>query len=174
MAISKDKKKELVAELTALLSEAKMTAFAKYSGINVADMQTLRRAARESGVKIKIVKNRLVGKAIEDIESLKDVDTTPLTGQLLYAISSDDEVAPAQVLDKFAKDHPELELIGAFSGEGANLNTDEVKALAKLPSKDQLIAEVVATLLSPINDVTSGLGGDLHGLLDGISEKAAA
>lgn len=174
MAISKDKKKELVAELTTLLSEAKMTAFAKYSGINVADMQTLRRAARESGVKIKIVKNRLVGKAIEDIESLKDVDTTPLTGQLLYAISSDDEVAPAQVLDKFAKDHPELELIGAFSGEGANLSTDEVKALAKLPSKDQLITEVVATLLSPINDITSGLSGDLHGLLDGISEKAAA
>ena len=174
MAISKDKKKELVAELTTLLSDAKMTVFAKYSGITVTDMQALRRAARESNVKIKVVKNRLVGKAIESIENLKDIDASVLTGQLLYAISSDDEVAPAQVLDKFAKDHPELELVGAFSGEGATLNTDDVKALAQLPSKDQLIAEVVATLLSPVNDITNGLSGDLHGLLDGIAEKATA
>lgn len=173
MAISKDKKKELVAELTDLLSSAKMTVFAKYQGVNVADMQVLRRAASENGVRIKIVKNRLVGKAISDIETYKDVDAGSLTGQLLYAISSDDEVAPAQVLDKFSKDHPELELIGAFSGEGASLDTSEVKALAGLPSKDQLIAEVVATLLSPVNDVTNGLDS-LGGILNALEAKAEA
>lgn len=172
MAISKDKKKELVAELTDLLSNAKMTVFAKYQGTSVADMQVLRRTAREDGVRIKIVKNRLVGKAVEGIDAYKDIDTSVLTGQLLYAISSDDEVAPAQVLDKFAKDHPELELVGAFSGEGASLNTAEVKSLASLPSKDQLVAEVVAMLLSPVNDITNALSGDLHSLLDGVEAKA--
>ena len=172
MAISKDKKKELVAELTDLLSNAKMTVFAKYQGTSVADMQVLRRAARENGVQIKIVKNRLVGKAVESIDTYKDIDTGVLTGQLLYAVSSDDEVAPAQVLDKFAKDHPELELVGAFSGEGVNLDTAEVKSLASLPSKDQLVAEVVAMLLSPVNDVTNALSGDLHSLLDGVEAKA--
>lgn len=171
MAISKDKKNELVAELKELLSSAKMTAFAKYEGVNVADIQELRKLARENGVKIKVVKNRLVGKAMEDIDTYKETDKSSLTGQLLYAISADDEVAPAQVLDKFAKKHPSLELIGAFSGEGANLATDEVKSLAGLPSKDQLIAEVVATLLSPVNDTVGALDG-LGGILNALEAKA--
>jgi large subunit ribosomal protein L10 len=94
-----------------------------------------------------------------------------LSGQLLYAISDDDEVAPAQVLNRFAKDHPALELVGAFSGEGAHLATAEVKSLAELPSKDQLIAEVVAMLLSPINDISSGLNG-LPNILNALEANA--
>ena len=171
MAISKDKKNQLVAELKELLSNAKMTVFAKYEGVNVADIQELRKLARENGVRIKVVKNRLVGKAMEDIDTYKETDKSLLTGQLLYAVSADDEVAPAQVLDKFAKTHPALELIGAFSGEGANLATAEVKSLAGLPSKEQLIAEVVATLLSPVNDVTGGLDS-LGGILNALEAKA--
>ncbi|MDR3298346.1 MAG: 50S ribosomal protein L10 [Candidatus Nomurabacteria bacterium] len=174
MAIDKDKKKQLVADLDNLLSDAKMTVYAQYRGLSVADLQDLRRAARAAGVKIKIVKNRLVRVALNEIAVYKDTDTSGLEGQLLYAVSSEDEVAPAQVLDKFAKDHQALELKGAFSGEGASLSTDEVKALAKLPSKDQLIGEVVGMLIGTVNDVTSALSGNLHGLLDGISEKAEA
>ena len=60
MAISKDKKQQLVADLNELLSDAKMTVFAKYQGLTVAEMQELRKAARENDVKIKIVKNRLL------------------------------------------------------------------------------------------------------------------
>ena len=173
MAITRDKKNELVAELTEILDSAKMTVFAKYTGLGVTDIQELRRAARAAGVKIKVVKNRLVVKAMDGNDTYKDTDKSGLTGQLLYAISSDDEVAPAQVLDKFAKDHSELELIGGFSGIGANLDTAEVKSLAGLPSKDQLITEVIATLLSPVNDVTGALSGNLHALLDGIEAKAS-
>ena len=171
MAISKDKKNELVAELSEMLGNAKMTVFAKFAGISVTDMQVLRRAAREAGVKIKVVKNRLVIKAMEGSDVYKDTDKTNLTGQLVYAISSDDEVAPAQVLNNFAKSHPELELVGGFSGIGANLDTIEVKSLASLPSKDELIAQVVATLLSPTNDVVSGLNG-LGNILNAIESKA--
>lgn len=172
MAISKDKKSQLVAELNELLGTAKMTVFAEYQGISVADLQVLRRAARDAGVKIKVVKNRLVKVAIQDIDNLKNIDTAEMKGQLLYAISSDDEVAPAQVLDKFAREHPELKAIGAFSGEGANLSAEEVKSLAGLPSKDQLIGQVIDMLLSPVNDVTNALSGNLHNLLDGIAAKA--
>lgn len=171
MAISKDKKQELVADLGGLLSDAKMTVYAKYQGLSVADLQDLRRAAREAGVKIKIVKNRLVRVAMNEIAVYKDTDTTGLEGQLLYAVSGEDEVAPAQVLDKFAKDHAALELKGAFSGLGANLSETEVKALAKLPSRDQLIGEVVGMLMGTLNDVTGALAGNLHGLLDAVSAK---
>ena len=172
MAISKDKKSQLVAELNELLGNAKMTVFAQYQGISVADLQVLRRAARDAGVKIKVVKNRLVKVAIQDIENLKNIDTAEMKGQLLYAISSDDEVAPAQVLDKFAREHPELKSIGAFSGQGASLSAEEVKSLAGLPSKEQLIGQVIDMLLSPVNDITNALSGNLHNLLDGLADKA--
>jgi large subunit ribosomal protein L10 len=174
MAISRDKKNTLVSEMSDVLSGAKMTVFAQYQGLSVADVQELRRSAREAGVTIKVVKNRLVRVAMSSIDTYKETNTSPLTGQLLYAISNEDEVAPAQVLDKFAKTHPALQFVGAFSGEGKLLSSDEVKALAGLPSKNQLIAQVVAQLLSPVHDVTNALSGNLHALLDGVEAKATS
>jgi large subunit ribosomal protein L10 len=174
MAISREKKQSLVSELSEILSTAKMTAFAAYEGLTVADLQVLRRAAREQGVTIKVVKNRLVRVALQQSEKLAKVDTSPLKGQLVYATSFQDEVAPAQVLAKFAKTHEALKLAGAISAEGNLLSEAEVKSLAALPSRDELIAQVLATLASPVNDVMSGLSGNLHALLDGIEAKATA
>lgn len=174
MAISRDKKNALVSEISEAMTSAKMTVFAQYQGLTVADVQELRRTAREAGVSITVVKNRLVRVAMSNSDTYKDTDTSALTGQLLYAISNEDEVAPAQVLDTFAKTHPALELIGAFSGEGAALGQADVKALAGLPSKDQLIAQTIAQLLSPVHDITNALSGNLHALLDGVEAKATA
>jgi len=174
MAISRDKKNTLVAEMSDMLAASKMTVFAQYQGLSVAEVQELRAAAREAGVAIKVVKNRLVRVALASNDTYKNTDTTPLNGQLLYAISREDEVAPAQVLDKFAKTHPALQLMGAFSGEGNLLDANEVKALAGLPSKNQLIGQVVSQLLSPVNDITNALSGNLHALLDGIEAKATS
>jgi large subunit ribosomal protein L10 len=172
MAISRDKKQTLVAEMREALKNSKMTVFAKYNGLSVADLQRLRRSAREQHVLIKVIKNRLVKVALEGVDTYKDTDSSALEGQLLYALSLEDEVAPAKVLAEFAKTNPDLQLMGAFSGEGANVDDTELKALANLPNKQQLVAEVVAQLLSPLNDSVNALGGDLHGLLDGIKAKA--
>lgn len=174
MAISRDKKQSLVAELTDILKDAKMFVFAQYEGLSVAELQELRRAAREQNVQIKVVKNRLARVAIRENKNLKDADTSLLKGQLLYAISAEDEVAPAQALATFAKKHAALKLVGAISAEGKLLAADEVNALATLPSKDELIAQVLATLSAPLNDTMSSLSGNLHGLLDGIEAKASA
>jgi large subunit ribosomal protein L10 len=174
MAISKDKKQALVTEMSDLFATSRMTVFAQYNGLSVQEVQELRRDAREAGVTIKVVKNRLVRVAMQSQDQYKNTDTSALVGQLIYAVSPEDEVAPAQVLDKFAKTHPALQLVGAFSGEGRALSTDEVKALAGLPSKNQLIAQVVAQLLSPVHDVTNALSGNLHALLDGVEAKATA
>jgi len=174
MAISRDKKNTLVADMSELLAAAKTTVFAKYDGLTVADVQKLRADAREAGIVIKVIKNRLVRVALLDVETYKNTDTTPLTGQLLYAVSADDEVAPAKVLHAFAKTHPALVIAGGFSGEGLLLSADEVNALASLPSKNQLIGEVIAMLLSPVNDITNALSGNLHALLDGVEAKATS
>lgn len=174
MAITKDKKQALVSELTELFANAKGTAVATYQGISVAELQELRKNARAEGVVIKVVKNRLVRISMSSSDTYKETDTSALVGQLLYAFSADDEVAPAKVLNEFGKTHPALELVAGFSGDGLALAQAEVKALAGLPSKQQLIAEVVAQLLSPVHDVTNGLSGNLHALLDGVADKATA
>lgn len=174
MALTKTQKSEVIEEVRQLLADSKMTVVAAYQGTPVKAMQELRRAGRDNGTQLKVVKNRLVIKALQGTDTLKDADTSSLNGMLLYAFNSDDEVAPAQVLANFAKDQPTIEFVGAFSAEGKFLSADEVKDLATLPSKNELIAQVVATLTSPLNDVTNALSGNLHGLLDGVEAKASA
>ena len=149
-------------------------AFAEYGGLSVAELQELRRTAREQGVVIKVVKNRLVRVAMSQNEALKDTDTSLMKGQVLYAISDEDEVLPAKLLAEFASKHPEMKLVGAFDNTGKAFTTEEVEALAKLPTKNELIAQTVAQLLSPVNDVTNALSGNLHALLDGIADHASA
>jgi len=173
MALTKTKKDEVVKEVADLLSNSKMTVVAKYEGTTVKALQQLRRDARANGTRVKVVKNRLVMQALKSTDNLKDTDTSALQGMLLYAFNGEDEVAAAQVLNTFAKANPSLEFVGAISPDGHLLASDDVKALASLPGKNQLIAEVVATLLSPVESIVGGLSGDLHGLLDGVAAKAA-
>ena len=157
MAISKDKKATLVADLTEILNDSKMVAYAKYEGLTVAELQELRKMAREMGVKIKVVKNRLVKVAMKEIAAYKDTETTGLVGQLLYAIGTDEDFDAAKVLAKFAKTHDKMELIGGFNSEGATLSKEEVTTLGNLPTKNELIAQIVDTLLSGVNGIVSGL-----------------
>lgn len=174
MALSKTQKNDVVSEVAGLLGSSKMTIVAKYQGTTVKALQGLRREAKGNGTKVKVVKNRLVIKALAQNDTLKDVETNELQGMLLYAFNADDEVAPAQVLNTFAKTNPTLEFVGGITAEGKFISAADVKALADLPSKPQLIAQVVATLLSPVNDVTNALSGNLHALLDGVEAKATA
>ncbi len=172
MALSKDKKAEVVAEIAAALGSSKLTVAAQYQGTSVKAMQALRKAAQENGTTVSVVKNRLVIKAIQQNDTFKDVDTSALTGQLLYAFNSEDEVAPAQVLANFAKTEPQIQFVGALTTDGTFMSADEVKALATLPSKTQLIAGIINTLQSPVRGVMSGLSGNLHGLLKALEAKA--
>lgn len=173
MALTRQKKESVVAEVADLLSTSKMTVVAQYQGTTVKALQGLRRKARDNGTQVKIAKNRLVRQALKQTAGLKDVDASALEGMLLYAFNADDEVAPAQVLAGFAKANPSIVFAGAISADGKFLTADEVKALAALPGKNELIAQVIATLTAPLNDVTNGLSGNLHALLDGVAAKAA-
>jgi len=174
MALTKQQKDDVVSEVSDLLSSAKMTVVAKYQGTTVKALQQLRKDAKASGTKVKVVKNRLVIKALQQNDTFKAADTSALEGMLLYAFNADDEVAPAQALHDFAKTNPSIEFVGAFDAAGSFMGTDDVKALATLPGKNQLIAETVAMLLSPVHDVTNALSGNLHALLDGVEAKATA
>lgn len=173
MPLTKQAKNDVVAEVAELLSSSRMTVVAAYQGTTVKAIQQLRKDAKANGTKVRVVKNRLVIKALQQNDTLKGVDVSGLTGQLLYAFNSTDEVAPASALNTFAKKNPSIVFVGAITAEGKFISAEEVKALASLPSKNELIAQVVATLLSPVHDVTNALSGNLHALLDGVEAKAA-
>lgn len=174
MALSKEQKQSVVNEVKELLASSKMTVAAAYQGTSVKALQELRRSAKTNGTAVKVIKNRLVIKAVQSNEQLKDAQTDALKGQLLYAFNDSDEVAPAQVLAKFAKQNSSIQFVGAITGEGKFIDATDVKALSELPSKSDLIAQVLATLTSPLNDSLGGLSGNLHALLDGIEAKASA
>ena len=171
MALTKAKKNEVVSELTDLLVSSKLTVVAAYQGTPVKALQSLRRDGRDNGTTMKVVKNRLVIKALQSSEMFKDTDVSELKGMLLYAFNDSDEVAPAKTIATFAKTQPTLTFVGAIDADGKFMSADEVKALATLPSKHELIAGIINTLNSPVNNVMSGLKGNLHGLLDAVAAK---
>lgn len=172
MAISRDKKQSLVSELVDLLSTSKMTVAAQYDGTSVADMQQLRRSAREAGVTIKVVKNRLVRVAMSQSEAFSKTDTSLLEGQLLYAVSSEDEVAPAQVIAQFAKTHASVQLVAGFDATGAALDTEAVKALAALPTKEQLRGMMVSTIAAPLTKLMGVMNGAQRGFVQVLNQQA--
>lgn len=173
MALTKQKKQEVIDEVAQLLSESKLTVVAKYQGTTVKQLQTLRKQAKDSETVVKVIKNRLVVQALKGNDTYKEADRSALSSQLLYAFSDTDEIAPAKVLAEFAKKNPTIEFVGAYTAEGNFIGVDDVKALAALPSKNQLIAGIINTLNGPVNGVMGGLGGNLHGLLKGLETKAA-
>lgn len=174
MAVTRAKKNTLVAKLAELFAESKVAVSATYTGLTVADLQELRAQARTNNVTIKVVKNRLVRVAMSGIDKFKNTDTSLLTGQLVYAFSSEDEVAPAQVLAKFAKTHPQLKLVAGFDEFGTSFNTANVNALAQLPTKDQLRGQLVGVLAAPLSGFLSVASGNQRGFVRVLSERVKA
>lgn len=174
MPLTKDKKNEVVSEVAELLGASKLTVVAKYEGTGVKAMQTLRRDAKQSGTKVKVVKNRLVVQALKATDNLKDVDTSALEGMLLYAFNSEDEVASAQNLNSFAKTNPTLQFVGGITPDGQFIPVEDVKALANLPSKEQLQGMLVGTIAAPLSGFVNVLSGNIRGVLNVLSARAEA
>ncbi len=171
MALTKAKKQEVIDEVATLLANSKMTVVAAYQGTGVKQIQELRRNSKENGTVIKVVKNRLVVQALKANDTYKDADSSALTSMLLYAFNAEDEVAPAQSLDQFAKKNPSIKFVGGFSSDGKFMTAEEVSALAKLPSKKEMIAGIINTLNSPVNNVMGGLRGNLGGILQALEAR---
>lgn len=172
MAISRTKKTEIVAEVSDLLNQSKMTVLTRFAGLSVPEMQELRRNARQQDVAITVAKNRLVKIAVDQTEALKGVDTSLLEGQLGLVFGLEDEVAPAQVLADFAKSHPQIEFVGAYTAEGETLSADQVRELAKLPSKDVLRGQLVGTIAAPLSGFVNVLSGNIRGLANVLNARA--
>jgi large subunit ribosomal protein L10 len=165
MPLTKEKKESVVSNIGDLLSSSKMTVIVRYHGTPVKSLQSLRREARENGTIIKVVKNRLVIKAIAQLVQFKALDVSQIKGMLAYAFNDQDEVAAAATLANFAKSNPTMEFVGAITADGNWLDSEQISELAKLPSKPELIAMVVALLGTPIRSVISATTSRLPGII---------
>ena len=148
-----------VAEMKENLSRSQGAVLADYRGLNVKQVTELRRQLREAGVEYKVVKNTLTIIAAKEL-GLDDLSQY-LVGPTAIAFGYEDPVAPAKVLSDFAKDNKALELkAGVLNGEVIGL--DEVKALAELPSREQLLAQVLRGMQAPIAGMVNVLQGTIR------------
>ena len=138
-------KREAVAKLNEVFANASSVVVTKYSGLNVAEISDLRRQMRKAGATFKVTKNRLTKLAIDGTRyaSISDLFAGPTA--IAY---SDDPVAPAKVAVDFAKGNNKLVVLGGAMGD-SQLDVDGVKALASLPSLDELRGKFVGLLQAP-------------------------
>lgn len=146
MSLNRQEKAAVIEEVSAELVEAKSVVVAEYRGLDVASVTVLRKNARQSGVYLRVLKNTLVRRAVAGtaFEPLSE----QLTGPLMYAISND-PVAAAKVLSDFAKTNDKLVIKGG-SLPNSVLDVEGVKALASLPSREELLAKLLGTMQAPI------------------------
>lgn len=142
-----EKKQQAVAELKEVIAGSVAGVIVDYSGISVADDTVLRKELREAGIDYRVVKNTILSRAIEgtELESLKDV----LKGTTAIAISNEDHVAAARILAKFAKAHENYTIKSGYL-DGKVIDLETIDSLAKLPSREVLLATVVGAFQAPI------------------------
>lgn len=146
MGLNLEQKQAVVTEIAAQVSTAQAIVLAEYRGLEVGEMTDLRRKARQSGVYLRVLKNTLARRAVQGtpFEKLSD----QMSGPLIYGISSD-PVATAKVLSEFAKSNEKF-VIKAGAMPNAVISSAEVKALASMPTRDELLATLMATMLAPV------------------------
>ncbi|MFD1708451.1 50S ribosomal protein L10 [Siminovitchia sediminis] len=145
-----EQKKQIVEEIAGKLKSSVSTVIVDYRGLNVAEVTELRKQLREAGVEYKVYKNSMARRAAEeaDLAGLNEM----LVGPNAIAFSTEDVIAPAKILNDFAKEHEALE-IKAGVIEGNIATVEEIKALASLPSREGLLSMLLSVLQAPMRNL---------------------
>lgn len=160
--VPRPEKVAIVDEIKDKLSRAQGVILADYRGLTVMQATELRRKLREAGVEYKVLKNTLTAIAAREA-GFEDL-TSLLVGPTAIAFGYEDPVAPAKVLSEFAKTNPVLELKGGLL-EGRVLDVEGVKALAALPSREELLSQVLRGMQGPIAGLVNVLQGTIRNLV---------
>jgi large subunit ribosomal protein L10 len=144
-------KQAIVASLTETLQSASSGVLVDYKGITVAEDTALRAELRENGVEYAVVKNTLVRRAIDNV-GLGELDEV-LNGTTSLAVSKDDPIAPMRIINKYSKQLGDRFNIKAGFMDGQVLPLEDIAALAELPSKDGLVAQLLGMMLAPITSL---------------------
>ncbi len=153
MGLSLEQKQAMVSEVSAKLVGAQAVIVAEYRGLDVEKVTQLRSRARKSGLYLRVLKNTLARRAVQGtpFEKLSEL----LVGTLMYGIAQD-PVAGAKVLSEFAKEHEQF-VIKAGAMPNSMMSAKDVKALALLPSRDELLAKLMGTMQAPVTKLARTL-----------------
>lgn len=162
MPKTREQKEAEVREVVEGLGEAKSVVLADLSPLKVSESTELRQKAKEQGVTVRAVKKTLFRMACK--EGKIECDDASLGGSIMLLMGGGDEIAPAKLVADLRKTHKELGIQGGLL-ESKWMSSEEVMALAKLPSKEQLIAQVVGTVRAPLSGLVGVLQGNLRGLV---------
>lgn len=147
MPLNLEDKRAIVVSVNAAASEALSAVVADYRGLSVAEMTNLRLKARETGVYLKVVRNTLAKRAVAGTEY--ECLTDALVGPTVLAFSQDDPGAAARLIKDFAKDHDALE-VKALAIGGVAYDAKDIDILAKLPTRDEAIAQLMSVMQAPV------------------------
>ena len=171
--VDRAQKEKLVEELGQIFASSGVVVVAHYAGMTVKQMQDLRAKMRVVGGSVRVAKNKLAKIALEGKASAKMAGL--LTGMTMLSYS-EDPVAAAKVADKYAKDNDKFVILGGAMGDTA-LDPAGVKAVAALPSREELIASIVAAIGAPASNIAGAIGApasNLAGILTPLEEREAA
>lgn len=166
MAISRSEKETAVRQLSDELSRIKLAVLTDYRGLTVAEVEELRQNLRAEGITYRVTKNTLLRIAAKSNSALGKIDPDIFTGPMALALGFDDEVAPARVIFQYAKTHEALEIVGAITADGELLDAAQVKALASLPTREQLLATVVGTIAAPLSGFVGIMGANVRSIVN--------
>ena len=153
MSLNLEDKKAVVAEISAEVAKAQTLVVAEYRGIGVGSMTQLRKQARESGVYLRVLKNTLARRAVQDTPFAGLADH--MVGPLVYGISAD-PIAAAKVLNDYAKKDDKI-VVKAGAYDGKVMNAAEVAALASIPSREELLSKLLYVMKAPVSGFARGL-----------------
>lgn len=162
MPKTKIQKQETVRTLVEKLRGVKSLVFANFEKLTTREIEMLRKDLKKEGVGYTVAKKTLLRRAFQDAGIA--VDPKTLTGNFATVISVEDEVAPARIVVGFRKQHEALTVVGGVL-EGRLASAAEIKALALLPSKQELRARLVGSIQAPISGFVNVLAGNLRGLV---------
>lgn len=167
MAVSKQKKQEIVKELGEKLGRQKSVVFADFTGLKVKDLASLKMKLRQGNAEFKVAKKTLMKVAFKE----KGIETDPktLSGEVALVMGYGDEVAPAKMVYEFSKTNQNIKILGGLL-ENKALAFEQVVALAKLPSKQELYAKLVGTISAPSRNFVGVLQGNIRGLVTVLSK----
>ncbi len=164
MAKSRKQKEVTLAELVEALGNAKSVVFADFKGLAVKDATDFRNKARKENVGVLVAKKTLMRLAFKNA-GYEGVDPSSLDGALVMVTGFEDEVAPAKLVAEFSKEHEALKIVAGVL-ERKLVDANAIKALAKLPSKQELLAKLVGSLNAPVSGFVNVLAGNLRGLVN--------
>lgn len=144
-----DKKKQVVSEIATKFRDSQSTLLVDYRGLDVAEVTELRKQLRDAGIEYKVYKNSMSRRAAAEVE-LSELDDI-LVGPTAIAFSNDDVVAPAKIINNFAKEHQNLEIKGGVI-EGNIATLDQIKELADLPNYEGLLSMLLSVLQAPVRN----------------------